>query len=255
MAFLPFLTAAAPILGSAISGMFNKSAAKDQMAFQAEMSNTAHQREVQDLIAAGLNPMLSAKLGGASSPAGASWSMPDLGQAFSAGQVARKLNVEMEKVQADTDVSKSQEMLNTVLAKKADIETRIGVATAVAAEWEQKRKEFLERQFNQWFVEGKELDARMLKAGYERLKASDDYNSIQFLNELAVKYGHRNWTSAIEDQGFRRIMQDMAQRKRDIPRQEAMEKFWSSEWGQEVGPYLDSAKGALDVIDRLPGRR
>lgn len=67
------------IAGAALSAFgqrdANQSSAqsiKDQMEFQAYMSNTSHQREVKDLIKAGLNPILSAKYGGASTPPGAS---------------------------------------------------------------------------------------------------------------------------------------------------------------------------------------
>lgn len=50
---------------------FNKQEAKDLRDWQERMSNTAHQREMEDLKKAGLNPILTGKYGGASTPSGA----------------------------------------------------------------------------------------------------------------------------------------------------------------------------------------
>lgn len=63
--------------------------AAKQMDFQREMSNTAHQREVADLQAAGLNPVLSAN-SGASVPNGAA-GQPDNSAAANVGQILQQV--------------------------------------------------------------------------------------------------------------------------------------------------------------------
>lgn len=115
----PAVGAGIGFLGSALQGSQQRAAAKRQMDFQSDMSNTSYQRAMADMYAAGLNPILAYKQGGASSPSGAMESVPDFGAATLSG--ARQLaDVQNLRQQNNNLVSQNKLTQEQILKQKLE---------------------------------------------------------------------------------------------------------------------------------------
>lgn len=103
----------------AVGGLMGNSSARKEAAanrdWQKMMSDSAHMREVRDLVGAGLNPMLSVNHGGASTPSGAvaSQSNPFTGLGDRVNSAARLSSVE----KMDAETRRSQMKINAEIGE------------------------------------------------------------------------------------------------------------------------------------------
>lgn len=134
-----YVDAALGFIGQERTNSANAKQAARNFEFQEQMSNTAHQREVSDLRAAGLNPILSATGGkGASSPGGAQAVM---GNSVASAQESRRANAEVANLRATNENIHADTKLKTNLGHSALEQTYLNYWNATRAEQETKTEQ------------------------------------------------------------------------------------------------------------------
>lgn len=130
----------------------NLQSAREQMMFQERMSNTSHQRQVRDLKAAGLNPVLSSN-SGASVPSGAMATIsPEPSNsrvAFSSALDLRSAIQEQRVADQGIRTSQSAADLNTAQAlntmAEVDLKTRGAPGRLIGSDLHKAMKKLIER--------------------------------------------------------------------------------------------------------------
>lgn len=130
-------SSAMSLFGGSDTNKESAAAAQTQMSFQERMSSSAHQREVKDLVAAGLNPIMSVSGGsGSSTPSGASYQpVNKLQNTVDTAYKFKTLNAQLENIKADTQKKiNEQNVIDTqgALNTQAFIKSRYDIERAKA---------------------------------------------------------------------------------------------------------------------------
>jgi len=239
--------AGAALLGGLISNMSGAKEAKKNREFQEEMSSTAYQRQVEDLKAAGINPMLASKLGGASTPSGSAASQSDpITPAVHSGLAAYRQEQEVtnmkatnENIAQDTELkaaqtAKTQADTSKVPSEIESIQSSAGLAKAQTAVQEQT----VQKVINE--TENIKSDTARLSVAYNQLLADTEFKQAStrereaMIIKIYAEVKNVGWETA-------RKAVEVELKRAELPAAKNKQASDETFWGRYIRPYIGDA--------------
>lgn len=226
----------------------NARLAREQMDFQERMSNTAHQREVKDYEAAGLNPSLGYHSGGSSTPTGSSARMENelAGYAGSAAAAANAFQsiastkANIDATEAQTDRTKA-ETTQLQLESASRLEQMQGLGRTATT-----NARFLEKTFDpRVSVE----QSGAFTAAATRLGKEQEVANIKQLFPLQLQQLREQIAATI--QGSRNTAAHARLAELAEPTAENIANAAKTTWGRKVAPFLNDAQTSMELFRKM----
>lgn len=234
----------ASLAGGLMANESRSDEAQSNREFQESMSNTSYSRAVADLKAAGINPMLVSKVGGASTPAGNVAEVQDaVTPALSSAAAAYKVAAELDQIKANSELARANAAAAESQKAKLDSETAINAVMIPKIEAETQsvtaNTGFMNEQTKLSQRNQEKVMAELDQIATQMNLTSEQVEKVRAETMSALKYG-----KLLDEQTKTAKLNSVARAlnnsllELELPRAANESEAQGSWWMRNISPYL-----------------